>query len=273
MASYTINRNQFLDSALEQRATISIGNRGPTTFKSDLQEIWEGVQADRSDMLTQVRTLQLAVQLLMQGESQRLATLARDDDRVAILAAAALRVGERVAMLDEELAIAEVRVPMVKKTEALLNGRITDDAARATGALTVTLADENGVAIPGVPPVETDSAGYYALVVPAAAAAALGPDQKLQVLLSNGNERVSLSTLLQLKAGEVVVHDVGLSDKLLDTLKLRLPTRTVSVGTLQPRGEGAARAPAVKAAEAVKAAKPGKAAKPTGRKTAKRTPE
>ena len=66
MATFTIKRNQFVRDALEQRVTISIGNRGATTFKSDLQEIWEGVQADRADMLTHVRSLQLAVQLLMQ---------------------------------------------------------------------------------------------------------------------------------------------------------------------------------------------------------------
>ena len=86
----------------------------------------------------------------------------------------------------------------------------------------VTLADEKGVAIPGVPPVETDSAGYYALVIPADAAAALKPDQKLQVVLSNGNERVATVTPIQLQPGEIVVHNIGLSDKLMDALKLRL---------------------------------------------------
>lgn len=222
MATYTIQRNAFLAASLQQQAMINIGNRGATTFKSDLQEIWEGVQGDRADMLTQVRTLQLAVQLLMQDESKRLALASLDDARIALLATVASQVSDRVAMLDEEISVATVRVPMVKKTEALLNGRITDDAAQATGPLMVTLADEKGVAIPGVPPVETDSAGYYALVIPADAAVALKPDQKLQVVLSNGNERVATVTPIQLQPGEIVVHNIGLSDKLMDALKLRL---------------------------------------------------
>lgn len=241
MATYTIQRNAFLAASLQQQAMINIGNRGPVTFKSDLQEIWEGVQGDRGDMLTQVRTLQLAVQLLMQDESKRLGSVAPDDERIARLATAASQVTDRVAMLDEEIAVAAVRVPMVKKTEALLNGRITDDAAHATGPLIVTLADEKGVAIPGVPPVETDSAGYYALVIPADAAAALKPDQKIQVVLSNGNERVATATPIQLQAGAVMVHDIGLSDKMVDALKLRLtvlPVRVAPPAPLAPKRLG-----------------------------------
>ena len=229
MATYTIQRNAFLAVSLQQQAMINIGNRGAVTFKSDLQEIWEGVQGDRADMLTQVRTLQLAVQLLMQGESRRLAQLSPDDARVALLATVARQASERITMLDEEIAVASVRVPMVKKTEALLNGRITDDAGQATAPLMVTLADEQGVAIPGVPAVETDSAGYYALVIPAAAAAALKPEQKLQVVLSNGDERVATATPIQLQPGAMVMHDIGLSNQWVDALNLRWAVRPVRV--------------------------------------------
>lgn len=235
MATYTIQRNEVLAASLQQQAVaINIGNRGAVTFKSDLQEIWEGVQGDRADMLTQVRTLQLAVQLLMQGESRRLSLASPDDARIALLATVASQVSERVAMLDEEIAVAGVRVPMVKKTEALLNGRITDDAAQATGPLLVTLADEKGNAIKGVPPVETDSAGYYALVIPAEAAAALKPDQKLQVVLSNGNERVTTTAPVSLQAGAMVVHDIGLSAQLVDALKLRFTVLTPVIGGVLP---------------------------------------
>lgn len=147
MATFTTKRNAFFADALQQRAAISIDNRGATSFKSDLQEVWEGAQSDRADRLEQTRSLQLAAQLLMQGESRRLAALSQDDGRAELLAAAAGRVSDRIALLDEEIAIAGVRVPMVKKTEALLNGRITDAAHQAAGPVTVTLADEEGNAI------------------------------------------------------------------------------------------------------------------------------
>jgi hypothetical protein len=234
MATYTIQRNEVLAASLQQQAMINIGNRGAVSFKSDLQEIWEGVQGDRADMLRQVRTLQLAMQLLMQGESRRLALRAPNDTRIALLATIANQVNDRVAMLDEEISVSDVRVPMVKKTEALLNGRITDDAAQATGPLTVTLADEKGTAIPGVPSVETDSAGYYALVIPTDAAAALKPDQKLQVVLSNGNERVATAMPVSLQAGAMVVHDIGLTDRWMDALKLRVTVLTPVIGGVLP---------------------------------------
>ena len=235
MATYTIQRNEVLASPLQQQASmINIGNRGPVTFKSDLQEILEGVQSDRADMLRQVRTLQLAMQLLMQGESQRLTLASPNDARIALLATVASQVNDRIAMLDEEISVAGVRVPMVKKTEALLNGRITDDAAQATGPLMVTLADEKGNAIKGVPPVETDSAGYYALVIPADTAATLKPDQKLQVVLSNGNERVATAMPVSLQAGAMVVHDIGLSAQLVDALKLRVRVLSPVIGGLTP---------------------------------------
>ena len=234
MATYTIQRNEVMAASLQQAVAINIGNRGAISFKSDLQEIWEGVQGDRADMLTQVRTLQLAVQLLMQDEGKRLSLASPDDARIALLATVASQVNDRVTMLDEEISVAGVRVPMVKKTEALLNGRITDDAAQATGPLMVTLADEKGVAIPGVPPVETDSAGYYALVIPADTAANLKPDQKLQVVLSNGNERVSTATPVSLQAGSMVVHDIGLSAQLVDALKLRLTVLSPVIGGVLP---------------------------------------
>jgi hypothetical protein len=222
MATFTFKRDTLFTAALQQRPTISIGNRGATSFKPDLQEVWEGVQADRAEMLDQVRGLQLAAQLLMQGESRRLAALFTDDDRVELLAAAAGRVADRIGVLDEEIGIAGVRVPMVKKTEALLNGRITDGARQAAGLVKVALADERGQLLAGVEPVEVDPSGYYAIIVPADVAASLGPDRKLGLLLMHEEVRVPAPVApLMVGSGVIQVQDVSLSGELLDRLKLR----------------------------------------------------
>ncbi|MGZ5237977.1 MAG: hypothetical protein ACXWCV_16825 [Caldimonas sp.] len=238
MATYNfIGSNRLIGL---ERASIEIVNRGEASFKADLLAIYEGVQADRTAMLAQVRELQLAAQLLLDAESQRIAAFAPDDDRVVALQASGRTILDRVAMLDQEVDVATVRVPLVKKTEALLHGRITDDANRAAGPVTVTLADENGKPVPGVPPVEVDSAGYYALVVPADVAAAVGGDRKLSLLVSNGAERVSAGVApLTLGAGVVKVQDVQLPDAALDTLKLRLPAQLGLLGAgnvVSPRG-------------------------------------
>ena len=221
-----------------ERPPIEVINRGENSFKSDLVSIYEGIQTDRTAMLAEVRELQLAAQLLLDAEARRIAVFAPDDDRIALLVASGRTILDRVDMLDQEVDVATTRVPMATKTEAMLHGRITDDTNRAAGPVTVTLTDEKGTPVPGVAPVEVDSAGYYAIVVPADVAASVGADRKLGLVISNGAERVPAGVgPLTLGAGTVMVQDVLLPTAALDTLKLRLPP-TFGVGAgkiLSPR--------------------------------------
>jgi hypothetical protein len=218
MATYTFNRSSLqLD-----KSTIKVLNTGEDSFKHDLQQLYEGVQADRAEMLAQVRELQLAAQLVLGAESARIASRAPRDPRAEALAQSAAVALARAEALEPEIDIASIRVPMIKKTEALVHGRITDAVDRAAGPVTVTLADEQGREVAGVAPVEVDSAGYYALVVPPQAAAALGEDAKLTVIVSSGAERVTPELEpITLKAGAVQPRDVTLSNAQLITLNLR----------------------------------------------------
>jgi hypothetical protein len=222
-----------------ERPPIEVINRGENSFKSDLVSIYEGIQTDRTAMLAEVRELQLAAQLLLDAEARRIAVFTPDDDRIALLVASGRTILARVDMLDQEVDVATTRVPMATKTEAMLHGRITDDTNRAAGQVTVTLTDEKGTPVPGVAPVEVDSAGYYAIVVPADVAAAVGTDKKLGLVISNGAERVPAPVApLTIAVGTVAVQDVQLPGSALDTLKLRL-TPTFGVGSspvLSPKG-------------------------------------
>ena len=207
-----------------ERPPIEVINRGENSFKADLLSIYEGIQTDRTAMLAEVRELQLAAQLLLDAEARRIAVFAPNDDRIALLVASGRMILDRVEMLDQEVDVATTRVPMATKSEAMLHGRITDDMNRAAGPVTVTLTDEKGTPVPGVVPVEVDSAGYYAIVVPANVAAAVGVDRKLSLVVSNGADRVPAGVApLTLVAGTVMVQDVQLSGSALDTLRLRLP--------------------------------------------------
>jgi hypothetical protein len=79
-----------------------------------------------------------------------------------------------------------------------------------------------------------DSAGYYAIVVPAEVAASVGADRKLGLVVSSGAERVSAElAALTLAAGTVQVQDVQLPASALDVLKLRLPP-TLDLGKVVP---------------------------------------
>lgn len=219
MATYTVSAANLLDA---QRLKIEVLNRGEDSFKHDLQEITEGVQADRAAALLQSRSLQLSAQLLLQAESARIASIAPDDLRVLAFAQAAQGALERAGLLDNEATLASVRVPRVKKTEALLHGRITDDQDRAAGPVTVTLVDAKGQAVEGVAPVEADSAGYYALVVPAEVAQKLPTDSTFGVALGHGEARTPPRTpSISLAAGVIELQDIRLGDEELRQLKLR----------------------------------------------------
>lgn len=238
MATFTVNAGNLLDLA---RVKIELLNRGEQSFKHDLQEITEGIQADRAAALMQSRELQLAAQLLLQAESARIAGFAPGDLRVAAFAQGAQGALQRAELLDGEASLATVRVPMVKKTEALLHGRITDDLDRAAGPVTVTLVDAGGAAVAGVDPVEVDSAGYYALVVPAEVAAKLLPDSRFSVVVGHGDERIPSKTEpVPLTAGVIEFKAIRLTDKELQQLKLRgsfsteVPTPTRPVTPVTP---------------------------------------
>lgn len=219
MATFTIGAGNLLDL---ERQKIEILNRGEASFKHDLQEITEGVQADRAAALLQSRELQLAAQLVFQAEAARIARFAPDDLRVAAFTRGGQQALERAEVLEREATLASVRVPMVKKTEALLHGRVTDEQDRAAGPVTVTLVDAHGKAVAGVAPVEADSAGYYALVVPAEVAANLPADSTFAVALAHGEERIPPTTeAISLTAGIVRLQDIRLNENDLQGLKLR----------------------------------------------------
>lgn len=223
MPTYAFTDSQRLIGL--ERASIELANRGEASFKSDLESLWEGVQADRTAMLGQVRELQLATQLLIAAESRRIAADDPEDVRAAALATSSRAMLERIEMLDEELVVATIRVPMVKKTEALLHGRVTDKAGHAAGPVTVTLGDENGKPLAGVPPVSVDTAGYYALVIPAAAAGELAAGRKPTIWIEHGSARIQSSTdVPALAPGGVEVFDMVLSGAELERLKLRSPS-------------------------------------------------
>lgn len=225
-------------------------NTGVNSAKHDTQELFEALQAERSGQLAAARDLQLAARLLMQAEARRLARKAPADPRAATLATLDGAVRERLSVLDTELEIAAIRAPVVTKTQALVHGRITDDARRAPGPVSVQLVRADGSAVPGTRPVEVDASGYYAIVLDEASAAALQPNEALSVVVQRDDARVapSAGANFTLGAGAVAVKDVALSGSELQALRLRVPLdlgNLAAGGVLRPRG--AAPAPKPKA--------------------------
>lgn len=90
-----------------------IVNNGAASFKGDLEALFENLQDERSAVLEQVRSMQLASRVLLAAEARRLAgNGAADDARAAKFADAVVVAADRISALDAEMKIAAMRVPL-----------------------------------------------------------------------------------------------------------------------------------------------------------------
>jgi hypothetical protein len=252
-------------------ATIS--NSGQTSAKSDLAELFDTIQQQRSTLIDQVQTFALGARPLFQLEAARIkAKTGVDDPRVQLLARRADNQLELVGALQVEAQIAAVRVPSIESDDTLIDGRLVDANQRAVANTPVQLVDEKNQPVAGAT-VTTDASGYYAIVLTPEAATAL-KDKKLFVAVGIGAEAkvpkasqpisvVPGGRVLQqvdLQPGEIA--RVGTKIDLGSILKTSgtASTGTVSTGTASPKTpapslspKGAASKPKAKAPATKKA--------------------
>lgn len=255
-----------------------VSNNGQRTYKSDLEGLFDTFQEQRTDLLSAVRDAQLAARLLAVDEARRLADeVDPADPRIARYTASSAVILQRAAALDVETQIANIRVPPVTKTETLLQGRITDESAKASAHVTVTLVDEKGAPVAGVAPVETDDSGYYAFILQPAQVDAIGTNRNLTLLVGNDSGKLvpTAAKPFTLATGKVTVAETKLQPSELETLRLRASLKDVLKAT---GAAGVARdlspKPASAKASKVKAAKTKTPkAKTARKKAAKAKPE
>ena len=186
----------------------------------------EELREHRDNVLGTMIDAHVGVGLLAGLEADRIALKrGADDPRVQILRDRADASVARVDALSVEREIATVRAPPPPSTGALVQGRITDTAQRAAGRVTVALVDEKGQAVAGVDPVDADDTGYYALLLTAEAAKAIGAGTKLVLLLRGGPEQLvpAAAKPFTIAPGATVLQDLMLSTAELERLRLRAP--------------------------------------------------
>lgn len=215
---------------------------GQPAVDSELAGLFEALQEQRSTLADAVREAQLHARLLVLEEVRRLkAERGPADPRVKRYEDGSSVSLRRIAALEVEAQIARIRVPPVASTGALLQGRVTDEASHAVAHVTVTLIDENGKPVAGVPPAETDDAGYYAFVLEPAQVGAIGPDARftLQVGSRSGKLLVPAAVVpLSLTPGKAIAAEMRLQESELDALQLRPAFRSAEAPA-QPPAKGA----------------------------------
>ena len=204
---------------------MSAVSSGKDTFINDLAKNHEVLQQQRSALLGAVIDAQLGTRQLVEREAQRLQQKrGAGDPRVQLLRDRSQSILARVEALGVERDIASVRTPAVTKTGALVQGRVTDSELRAAGRMTVRLVNEKGEDVLGVPPVETDDAGYYSFVLPPATVAAIGANAKLSIALRTGQALAPAAAKpFTVAPGVNRVQEVALNVGELEKLGLRLP--------------------------------------------------
>jgi hypothetical protein len=236
--------------------------------KSELADLFDTLQQQRSAVIDQVQAFTLAARPLFQLEAQRLTAKAgADDPRVQIFAQRADNQLEMYQALQVEGQIAAVRVPSVNRDDALIDGRLVDANQRAVANTQVQLVDEKGIAVSGAA-VTTDASGYYAIVLTPQAAAAL-KDTKLFVAVGTGAEAKvpAAAQPISVVPGGRVLQQVGLNAGELVNVRARFDFGSV-LRTAAPAGASAAPAKTAKTRAAPNAAAP--AAKPPSPGSAKR---
>jgi hypothetical protein len=244
-------------------------NRGNASFKGDVENLFETLQAQRADWLVLTRETMLAARLLALAEAHRLETGeggGKDDPRAARLRAAGDAMARRSAALVVEQQIAAIRTPPVTKTETLLQGRVTDESAKAAGRVTVTLIDEKGTPVAGVEPVEADDSGYYAFLLQPQQVEAIGATRQLTLLVGTAGGKLvpAAATPFTLASGRIRVGETRLQAAELEKLQLRVVAKSVlrtAPAAAKPAAESTAK-PAAKKVAAKKVAAKKAAPKP-----------
>jgi hypothetical protein len=233
-------------------------NNGNASFKSDVENLFETLQEHRSEALALTRDLMLSARVLVLAEAHRLEAgdAGQLDPRAARLRAAGDLMVRRSAALEVEQQIAAIRTPPVTKTETLLQGRVTDESAKAAGRVTVTLIDEKGTPVAGVEPVEADDAGYYAFVLQPQQVEAIGATRQLTLLVgTEGGKLVpTAATPFTLASGKIRVGETRLQTAELEKLQLRVVAKAVVRVGKTAAAKTAAKKPAAKNVAAKKAA-------------------
>jgi hypothetical protein len=218
-------------------------NISQAEYKTQLASVFDTLQQQRSSLLSMAREVQLAARVLVITEGQRLtAAVGADDPRVGRYNSNSDVMLSRINALAVEKEIADIRVPPIAKTETLVQGRVTDESARAIEPVTVTLVDDRRAPIAGVEPVDTDSSGYFAFVLKPEDTKAIGSRRKLSVVIEREGVKVrpAAARPFTLTPGAMPVNELKLAGEELEKLGLRAGVAK------SPRAERSAKRPSVK---------------------------
>ena len=187
-------------------------NQPPSNLQDladQINELVEQLTTSRGNALGDAHSLQLAGQTLMAREEKRLARkLGEDHPRVQQLRQRRETLLASIQRLEVEQQIAEISPPEVDDSQALVQGRVTDERSQGISGLQVALVDDNGKPLLREPTL-TDRSGYYALKFDAAEVKG-GRAARLVVNTASGRE-VYQSDALQISEGSRITLDVQMN--------------------------------------------------------------
>ncbi len=135
-------------------------------FIGTLDEILTGLRDGRLEALGGVLESQIMGRILLQNEAVRMdRKLGEDHPRSRSLRVALEQNAEGIKDLGVELETSTILPPEVEAKQTLVHGRVVDENSRGVPNLRVCLTDQSGRTLHSLGTSETDTSGYYALVI------------------------------------------------------------------------------------------------------------
>ncbi|MGI8521629.1 MAG: helix-hairpin-helix domain-containing protein [Actinomycetota bacterium] len=135
-------------------------------FIGTLEDVLTGLRDGRLETLDGLLERQTMGRILLQNEAVRMdRKLGEDHPRSRYLRVALEQNAEGIRDLGVELETSTILPPEVEEKQTLLHGRVVDEDGRGVPNLLVSLTDESGRILHSLGRSETDTSGYYALVI------------------------------------------------------------------------------------------------------------
>ncbi len=169
----------------------------PGELTRTLEELFDDLRDGRLEALGDLDRIQTMTRVLLQNEARRTdERFGKDHPRARSLKTSLEQNLDNIKGIELELELAGIEVAEVSEDQALIHGRVVDERSRGVGGLFVSISDEEGRTLTPFGRVETDAAGYYALVVDPDALARVSEAAREGVFLT-----------VNTRQGEVVHHE------------------------------------------------------------------
>lgn len=170
--------------------------------------------AKRIAGMTDIKNMMLLGQALFQRDVARMEKEhGKDYTRAKQVRTRLKTQAKTVSEMEIELELAQIKVPSIPETDALVHGRVADTYNRGIAGLKITIEDEKERTLRSLGCSKTDASGYYALILDSSKIKILADLEGGYLVISSLADKIvhREPEAIKVAAGDRVVVDVTLN--------------------------------------------------------------